>query len=424
MLLGMQANAQIRLPEVPPTLPSIQLPVGAGDALNTATDALQPERLRELRRLRIRALLQANRNELEAGPNGAPIVRSEIVAYDLTEVGRRQAIAAGYTIVRESALSGLDITVTIFAPPSRVSTRQALQRLRRADPNGRYDYNHIYIESGAVNDAPRDSTAQGGTAPALHGPALHGIVGLIDTGIDRAHPSLQSAQIEQMGCAVPVPAAHGTAVASLLVGKESQFAGAAPAGSLFAADVYCGLATGGSIERIAAAFAWLAEQRVPVINVSLVGPSNVLLEHIVAKTIARGHVIVAAVGNDGPAAKPLYPAAYPGVIGVTGVDAKRRVLVEAGRGRHVSFAAPGADMSAAGLSGGYVAVRGTSFAAPIVSGLLASQLREPDPSGAQQAFDRLAAQALDLGSRGIDKVYGRGLIGEGVRVEPRKLAAN
>ena len=78
--------------------------------------------------------------------------------------------------------------------------------------------------------------------------------------------------------------------------------------------------SGGSIDAILGALGWMAREHVPVVNISLVGPPNTLLENVTRAMVARGHLLVAAVGNDGPAAKPLYPAAYPGVIGVTGVD--------------------------------------------------------------------------------------------------------
>ncbi len=152
---------------------------------------------------------------------------------------------------------------------------------------------------------------------------------------------------------------------------------------------------------------------------SLVGPKNATLEQVVRIVIARGHLVVAAVGNDGPSAPPLYPAAYANVIGVTAVDARQRVLVEAGRGPQVAFAAPGADMAAAGGNAAFVAVRGTSFATPVVAGLLALRLPTPDKNAADAVLAQLAREAVDLGPRGRDTTYGNGLVGEQIRVDPK-----
>jgi subtilisin family serine protease len=186
------------------------------------------------------------------------------------------------------------------------------------------------------------------------------------------------------------------------------------------ADVYGPTPTGGSAEAVARALAWLAQSNTPVVNVSLVGPPNLLLDAAVRALVARGVLVVAAVGNDGPAAPPLYPAAYPGVIAVTGVDRANRVLPEAGRGTHVDFAAPGADMAAAGLDGGFVKVRGTSFAAPIVAGRLA--VLRGRGSGAQ-AVEALGREAIDLGAPGADPIYGRGLVGADLRTDPAAAGA-
>jgi subtilisin family serine protease len=103
------------------------------------------------------------------------------------------------------------------------------------------------------------------------------------------------------------------------------------------------------------------------------------------------------------------------VVGVTGVDAHNRVLPEAGRGAQVDFAAPGSDIAAAGPGGRYVTVRGTSFAAPIVAALIARGLGAPDPSAAARAEAALAQEAVDLGARGADPVYGAGLVGADLR---------
>ncbi|MDP9007773.1 MAG: S8 family serine peptidase, partial [Pseudomonadota bacterium] len=258
----------------------------------------------------------------------------------------------------------------------------------------------------ASTDTPPENAGANGTDHAAPR------VGLIDSGVDIAHPAFHDTVIHPWGCADRILAStHGTAVASLMMGRATGFHGVLPRAELYAANVYCDAPTGGAVDALAAAFSWLAQQRVAVINVSLVGPDNVALAQIVRALMSRGYLLVAAVGNDGPAAPPLYPASYPGVIGVTGVDKHRRVLIEAARGRQVMFAAPGADMVAADIGSKYSAVRGTSFAAPIVAALLAQTVSAPDLSAGAAAVEALAQQAIDLGPPGRDLTYGLGLVG-------------
>ncbi|HET8612717.1 MAG TPA: S8 family serine peptidase, partial [Sphingomonas sp.] len=140
-------------------------------------------------------------------------------------------------------------------------------------------------------------------------------------------------------------------------------------------------------------------------------PPNPLLERGVRALQARGVIVVAAVGNDGPAAPPQYPASYPGVIAVTGVDGHDHVLIEAGKARHLDFAAPGADMVAAVPGGKWERVRGTSFAAPLVAGRLA--LADHGDAGA--AIAAVAAHARP----GRD--VGRGIVCEPCRTPPREM---
>jgi subtilisin family serine protease len=454
-------------------LPRVQLPGavnntverGLGTVENTVGNVVgQVDRqLADARRLRVNELLRAQRASVERDPAGQPILRAEIVSFDPTDAALESARAAGFQVARERVLEGLGSRVVVLRAPEGMTTRRALRRLRGLDPQGTYDYNHIYLDSGEVVSARGarsvDSPAMVGvrTGARLQSPmtteegraatwrrtggdragpvassrrlvlasrakaalatgAGSFKVGLVAGGVDVALPVFKATAVHQYGCdGKSVPSAHGTAVASLLVGKADPFTGAAPGAELFAADVYCGVGTGGAVDAVVDAIAWLARQHVAVINVSLVGPRNVLLERVVRMVIARGHIIVAAVGNDGPAAPPLYPASYPEVVGVTAVDAHRKVLLEACRGNQVKFAAPGADMAAADLAPAFAVVRGTSFAAPIVAGLLAVSLPEPNREAAVKAIDMLASQASDLGSRGVDKTYGAGLVGDFVR---------
>jgi subtilisin family serine protease len=71
-------------------------------------------------------------------------------------------------------------------------------------------------------------------------------------------------------------------------------------------------------------------------------------------------------------------------------------------------------MVAADNGGKYSAVRGTSFAAPIVAALLAQGLAAPEPHASETAVQELARHAIDLGPPGRDLTYGYGLVGEGV----------
>ena len=409
-----QAAAQVALPPVP-GVPPVDLPVDVNRTVGETVDRLDPEKLTDARLLRVRDLIRTHREVIEADPQGAPILRSEVLALSPSPAALDLARHAGFVVARERTLAGLDASIVVLRAPPGMSTRRALKKLRSLDPAGTYDFNHVYTESGVV--APGEVPAK--TVPAAATSAADAVrIGLIDSGVDDSHPVFRDASITTHGCSgQPVANAHGTAVASLMVGRSEKFHGAAPGAALYAADVYCGVPTGGAVDAVADAFAWLAREQVSIINVSLVGPSNAMLESIVRIVVARGHLVIAAVGNDGPAAAPLYPAAYPGVVGVTAVDARQRALLEAARGRQVDFAAPGADIAAAGKTHAYAAVRGTSFAAPIVAGLLVAEMHAPDPAAAERALATLARLAIDLGSPGPDTTYGHGLVGDALRIE-------
>lgn len=422
LLLVPAAGAQIALPGgpagslLPGGLPRLGLP-GLRQRLPSLTDTLHRRlrRLEQARKLHILGLLHRYPRLIATDPQGNPVVRGEVIALSPTQVALARASTAGFSVVRVRSLDALGLRFVVLRAPRGVSTSRALRELRRLDPTGTYDYNHIYTDSGALlaQEGPRRGTpaAAPAGAPADPASATRAVLGLIDGGIDTGQSVFRQQVIHQRGCgSAPVPSAHGTAVASLMIGRDGRFAGADPGAVLYAADVYCGKPTGGAVDAIAAAFGWLAQHGVPVINVSLVGPPNVLMQQVVDRVLARGALIVAAVGNDGPAAPPLYPAAYPGVIGVTAVDDDRRVLFEAERGPQVMFAAPGADIEAARIPSGLTAVRGTSFAAPLVAGLLARRLLRPDPKAAREAVEHLIHRAIHLGAAGRNTVYGYGLV--------------
>ncbi len=428
LLLGgaVPAHAQLGLPGLP-SLPSLPLPdrigpISAGELraeLRRPADrlldrALLPD-LGRLRLEQLAGLLARHPDRLEPDPLGHPAVRGEILAWSPSPAALKAAAALGATVVREQDQPEIGERLVVFRAAPGQPIAGLLQALRDADPEGVYDFNHIYSGSGAPATGAAAPSAPSGAAASLR-------VGLVDSGVDRSHAVFADAEMHFWGCGgAQRPAAHGTAVAALMVGRSAHFSGAAPGVSLYAADVYCDDPAGGSVERIVAALAWLARERVGVINISLVGPRNAALGRVAATMLARGHLLVAAVGNDGPAAPPLYPASYPGVVGVTGVDRRGQVLPEAGRGPQVMFAAPGSQMvSAVPGSPPYRQVRGTSYAAPIVAALLARQLPRPDPEDARRALAALVREANGKAGS-VSNATGHGVVGMDLRIDPQRL---
>ena len=418
-LLGVAPLPQVSLP-VPtgnlpvagPVLQNLLGTPGAQQAVNRTLDSVGAgtERiaqsgassLLELRRLRLQQLIRRNRNSVESDGSGLPIRRGILAVLNPDPAGLQAAFRAGFRVAADEQDPELGLRIVSLATPAGMNARAALKLLQRAAPSLQADFDHLYEPAGG-SLAPI-----AGALAAAQGGSRGRVIGMIDGGV-ASHPSLAGKSIEQNGFAgAPQPTGHGTAVASLLVGSQGPFRGAAMGAQLFVADVYGGKQSAGSATTVVKALGWLSRQRPQVINISLVGPPNKLVQQAVRIVQSRGTVIAAAVGNDGPAAPPQYPAAYPGVIAVTGVDASGRALPEAGRAAHLDFAAPGADMAAALPGSGYTRVRGTSFASPLV----AARLLFVGSAGA------LAAEARPGKGR-----VGRGIVCGACRINPRSVAA-
>lgn len=386
---------------------------------STQTRTYWRERMqqRAIRRERQRERLRRFRAFLEQLRNGDLVVQGEVLATDASDAAIARARDLGFSVLRDRVIDGLGQRLTVLRAAQGVGIEQALADLRAADPGGDYDYNHVLEGAGASGPRVADAGSGGGGVPASHVR-----IGLIDSGVDAEAPTLRSAHILVKGfteSGAIVGDAHGTAIASMLVGENPKLKALLPGATLYAADVYgADDPDGGSSEAVIKALAWMARENVPVINISLVGPPNRALEKAIATLSARGFTIVASVGNDGPSAPPLYPAAYPQVVGVTGVDSRQKVLLEANQGDQVDFAARGADVLVSTPDGELMKVRGTSFAAPVVAARLALEQAAPSPQQGSASLAGLRSQAIDLGPRGRDPIYGDGLV-DGAQIASR-----
>ncbi|WP_232308124.1 S8 family serine peptidase [Tsuneonella dongtanensis] len=382
-LLASPAVAQIGLP-------GVQLPTGpVRDTIGGVVRVAEPvladagRQLAALREDRLERLVRTNPKHLEMTPDGFPARRGEIVVFEPSEFALRGLQALGFGVVGVETIDGLDIAVTRVRLPHGVRLREVEGLLQRAAPGLQWTPDHIFEQVGRGGGAAR---------AIVPTPAISARVGVVD-GAPSA--SLPIAASKGFAIGAPMASDHGSAVVSLL-----RRAGVR---TIAVADVYGQDPAGGSATAVARGLGWLVAGGAKVISMSIVGPDNPLLSRSIAAARAKGVVIVAAVGNDGPAAPPAFPASYPGVVAVTGVDARNRALIEAGRALDLDYAAPGADLVATNAKGRTVKLRGTSFAAPLAAARIAAAM-----DGDWQA--KVDAEVVDLGRKGPDPIYGRGLI--------------
>lgn len=339
---------------------------------------------------RLHDFLHLHRESVEEDERGELARRGVVLMLDGDAAALKKVWALGFTTRGAEYFGNLGLSATELTVPHDLSLPAALAQLRVALPGRTFTADQLLFPSG--NAAEAASAPQGRGKAAIRTP-----VGLIDGGVGAVVP-VRAAR----GFAAGAPSAsdHGTAVASLL-----RYAGVQ---AILSADVYGHDPAGGSALAIVRALDWMQGQHVTVVSISLAGPGNPLLARAVTICQSRGMVIVAAVGNDGPAAPPAYPASYPSILAVTGVDGRNRALIEAGRAAHLDYAAPGADMKAMDVRGRWRAMRGTSFAAPLVAARAAA-MRDAglDGTALRSALDR---EARDLGPNGADADYGRGLL--------------
>ncbi len=332
---------------------------------------------------------------------GYPVRRGEIVAMDMNSKALSNAEKAGFQVIARTRLDSLDSEVVRLSVPKGMDGETALQRMKAIDANASYDFTHYY----GLQFTPQG--ARGATKSAMRNTKVGNLrVGMVDTAVG-SHNLLAATRVEQhdfgSGKAAS-PMEHGTAIASLLANKGASH--------IFAANIFRGGASAPytSADKIVSALDWLVGKNVSVINMSLAGPRNAILDKLIGRVSARGFVVVAAAGNGGPSAPPAYPAALKDVIAVTAVDRNMHVYRYANQGGYITVAALGVDISAADIKGGTASFSGTSFATTHIAAWFAGCMNSASSEGRRTCIIRMKKVLKDLGKPGPDSVYGFGYL--------------
>ncbi len=236
-------------------------------------------------------------------------------------------------------------------------------------------------------------------------------IAVIDSGVDAKHSELANSVADSFDAlgSSEGPHTHGTGIAGAIV-AHARLMGSAPEARLLAIRAFGKGSKGPESTSyvILRGLNYAAEHGAQIINMSFAGPKDPLIERGIAATAARGILMVAAAGNAGAKSPPLYPAAYPNVIAVSGTDAQERLFAASNRGNHIALAAPGADVFLPAPDEKYQITSGTSFSAAYVSGVAALMLERNPALKPSEVRAILTKTARDLGAPGRDDQFGAG----------------
>jgi hypothetical protein len=346
-------------------------------------------------------------NELVAEIDGA------LSTAEADELARRH----GLERIASQSFPLLGGTIGLF----RIVDRRPVDTVRRelaADGSVRsVQLNFRHFLQDAKKPAIEGDAAQYAVAQ-LRLPQAHALVrgmnvtiAVIDSGVDVKHPELANSvsdSFDALGSSEG-PHVHGTGIAGAIV-AHARLMGSAPEARLLAIRAFGAGSKGAESTSyvILRGLDYAVEHGAQIINMSFAGPKDPLIERGIAATASRGILMVAAAGNAGTKSPPLYPAANPNVIAVSGTDAQEKLFAASNRGNHIAIAAPGADIFLPAPDEKYQITSGTSFSAAYVSGIAALMLERNPALKPNDVRAILTKTARDLGTPGRDDQFGAG----------------
>jgi type VII secretion-associated serine protease mycosin len=230
------------------------------------------------------------------------------------------------------------------------------------------------------------------------------VVAVVDTGVDASHPDLKGDVLPGKDFTVEGGSAHedleghGTGMASLIAGHghgaggDSGVKGLAPGSEILPIRVQHHVGDEGT--HFAKGIRYAVDHGADVINVSMVANSDPRDKKAVEYALEHDVVVVAGAGNTGEKTKN-YPAAYPGVVSVGGMNQTGGLYKKSSWGSNTTLIAPAAYNVLADptSASGYAHATGTSNATAFVSASAALvRAAHPDLT-AGQVINRLVKTA-------------------------------
>jgi len=167
---------------------------------------------------------------------------------------------------------------------------------------------------------------------------------------------------------------HSTFVSGIIAAEKNNegIIGVAPKSRIYFGKAMDDSGRGGPAQLVESIL-WATHLDVDIISISAgMFVDFKPLHEAVKRAYAKDIIIVSATGNSGTRHYDVaFPARYPEVIGVAAYDKKHSIAPFSSRGINVSFAMPGVDIYSTWLNQQFAKHSGTSFSAPMLSGICA-----------------------------------------------------
>lgn len=342
-------------------------------------------------------------------------VRTQVSAEDF----RRLLAQIGGTVV--SSIPELGIYQVRL--PANTNVPDLIEQLKRNPLIAAAEPNYVAL----LPREGRQADGSGGARPPLAAPAAGAAaVAVLDSGLlsglgldghvigsyDALHP----------GRAITDPGGHGTQMAMLAAGGVTPW-GVEAQGEGVPVLAVRAFDDNGATSNFALmrAIRYAIEQGARVVNLSWgTETHSAFVASAVAYAQSRGAVVVAAAGNQ-PTGRPMYPAAYDGVVAVSATNPDQSLWEKSNYGNFVTIAAPGKATFSVGYGGPPGAYAGTSIASAYVARELALYFSRNPNAKAGQAVAALRQAVTDAGDKGRDPRYGYGVLDAAARAKLRGL---
>ena len=307
-------------------------------------------------------------------------------------------------------LSSIRVQCIVYQIAEDRPLEKVVDELRRDPRVESVQTNQVFAGMQASHSDPYAALEYG--AMAIHADQAHRVstgkgvrISVIDTGMDKDHPDLRGrivkiANFVEGGEKSFDQDAHGTAVAGVIGARANDgvgIFGVAPDAELIGVKA-CWYPKGKNSSALcsswtlAKALDFAIGSNSQIINMSLSGPGDPLLERLLDHAVGKGIIIVAAAAQDGEA--PGFPALMNSVTAVVASNIKAEVRIPVWAKDKILLAAPGVEILTTAPRESYDFLSGSSLAAAHVTGVVALLLERRPRLTQSELWTLLTATAM------------------------------